>query len=69
MHRQFKSDFIMEPYLSEINSLPLQVLVSKVRASDHRLEVESGRYHRPRKNWRTENARHAIFSKTKNTVF
>ena len=52
---QFKSDFIMEPYLSEINLLPSRVMISKFRLSDHRLEIESGRYHRPRKNWRTEN--------------
>ena len=30
----------MEPYLSKVES---------IRLSDHRLETESGRYHRPRK--------------------
>ena len=46
---QFKGDFIMEPYLSEINLLPSRVMISKFRLSDHRLEIESGRYHRPKK--------------------
>ena len=59
----------MEPYLSEIDLLPSRVMISKFRLSDHRLEKESGRYHRPKKNWRTENVRHAMFLKTKNTAF
>ena len=39
----------MEPYLSEINLLPSRVMIGKFRLSDHRLGIESGRYHRPRR--------------------
>ena len=46
----FKTAFKTEKYISNVNNIERRTLLSKFRLSDHRLEVETGRYHRPKKN-------------------
>ena len=46
----FKNAVKMEKYISDVKSIERRTLLSKFRLSDHRLEVEVGRYHRPKKN-------------------
>ena len=38
----------MEKYLSEIKDIKKRVAITKFRLSDHKLEIEIGRYHRPK---------------------
>ena len=41
---------MLENYLLNVKDLKTRIAVSKLRLSDHRLEMETGRYHRPKKN-------------------
>ena len=45
----FRKDVKLERYLTEINSSNTRTFLSKFRLSDHKLEIETGRYHRPKK--------------------
>ena len=45
----FKTQIMMENYLLNVKGLKTRIAVSKFRLSDHRLEIETGRYHRPKK--------------------
>ena len=48
-YRLFKDKVSFEPYLHEIGKLEDRVLITKFRISAHELEIERGRYKRPRK--------------------
>ena len=43
-YKQFKNEFIREPYLDFINNYHLRRIISKFRCSDHKLEIEIGRH-------------------------
>ena len=45
----FKNAVDMEKYLSEIKDIKKRVAITKFRLSDHKLEIEIGRYHRPKR--------------------
>ena len=45
----FKKDFKLENYLTEIKNANTRKTISKFRLSDHKLEIETGRYHIPKK--------------------
>jgi hypothetical protein len=45
----FKHDFLYEPYLSNITNKTERVLFTKLRVSNHKLQIELGRYHKPKK--------------------
>ena len=42
----FKTQIMLENYLLNVKNLKTRIAVSKFRLSDHRLEIETGRYHR-----------------------
>ena len=44
-----KKDFKLENYLTEIKNANTRKTISKFRLSDHKLEIETGRYHIPKK--------------------
>ena len=46
----FKTTFKIENQILSMKSIEQRTLLGKFRLSDHRLEVEVGRYHRPKKN-------------------
>ena len=43
---RYKHEFSMEPYITKLHFKARQQ-ISKLRLSDHNLEIERGRYHRP----------------------
>ncbi len=47
-YRQF-SNFTFQPYLEILNIRKYRTAFTKLRVSSHRLAVESGRWHKPRK--------------------
>ena len=47
LYRQVKSDFLAEPYLSQITTLAHRASVTRMRISAHNLYIERGRYARP----------------------
>ena len=47
-YRLYKSSFGTECYLNSINNQKFRVALSKLRASSHDLEIERGRYVRPK---------------------
>ena len=57
----FKIAVKIEKYISNVKSIERRTLLSKFRLSDHRLEVEVGRYHRPKRIQKREYALNAIF--------
>ena len=46
----FKTQIMLENYLLNVKNLKTRIAASQFRLSDHRLEIETGRYHRPKKN-------------------
>ena len=49
-YRSYKLDFGMECYLKHVNNSKFRVALSKLRTSSHSLEIERGRYTRPKLN-------------------
>ena len=49
-YRSYKLDFGMECYLKHVNNSKFRVALSKLRTSSHSLEIEWGRYTRPKLN-------------------
>ena len=47
-YRLFKQQFVMEPYLYKVKEAKYRIAISKLRASSHLLEIERGRYTRPK---------------------
>ena len=47
-YRLFKNEFHLEPYLLNIQSIALRVAMTRLRVGCHNLEIEVGRYHKPR---------------------
>ena len=47
-YRLFKERHIMEPYLYLVKEAKYRVAISRLRASSHPLEIERGRYTRPK---------------------
>ena len=45
----FKKDFEREQYVTEIKNPAIRKTISKFRLSDHKLDIETQRYHRPKK--------------------
>ena len=45
-YKQFKFEFVREPYLDLINNYHLRQTITKFRCSDHRLEIELGRHNK-----------------------
>ena len=48
-YAKYKSDIYYEPYLDQVSNRDHQVALTKLRVSQHDLEVERGRYTRPKK--------------------
>ena len=44
----FKNEIHLEPYLMNIQSIALRVAMTRLRVGCHNLEIEVGRYHKPR---------------------
>ena len=49
-YRSYKLNFGMECYLKHVNNSKFRVALSKLRTSSHSLEIERGRYTRPKLN-------------------
>ena len=49
-YRSYKLNFGMECYLKQVNNSKFRVALSKLRTSSHSLEIERGRYTRPKLN-------------------
>ena len=49
-YRSYKLNFGMECYLKHVNNSKFRVALFKLRTSSHRLEIERGRYTRPKLN-------------------
>jgi len=47
-YRLFKNDFYVEPYLYIIKEAKHRIALTRLRASSHHLEIERGRYTRPK---------------------
>ena len=47
-YRLFKNEFHLEPYLLNIQSIALRVAMTRLRVRCHSLEIEVGKYHKPR---------------------
>ena len=47
-YREFKCDFYYEPYLDMVKDRQEQVALTRLRLSNHRLQIERGRHIRPR---------------------
>ena len=47
-YSQYKTELYLEPYLFNIKEYKLRKVISKFRMSSHMLEIERGRYKRPR---------------------
>ena len=45
----FKKDFERGQYVTEIKNPAIRKTISKFRLSDHKLEIETQRYHRPKR--------------------
>ena len=43
-YKQFKNEFIRQPYLDFINNYDLRKIITKFRCSEHKLEIEVGRH-------------------------
>ena len=48
IYRLFKNEFHLEPYLLNIQSIALRVAMTRLRVGCQNLEIEVGRYHKPR---------------------
>ena len=48
MYREFKTKFGLENYLMDIKNINCRKLVTKLRISDHHLQIELGRRSKPR---------------------
>ena len=47
-YRIYKTSYEMEPYLYLVKNHKYRLAISKIRASSHKLEIERGRYTRPK---------------------
>ena len=50
VYRKHKTEFKMESYLTQVTNTSHRRALTKLRLSDHKLEVESGRHIRPKIN-------------------
>ena len=48
LYKTFKTDFKMEPYLLLVKNYRYRIALTKLRASSHTLQIERGRYTRPK---------------------
>ena len=47
-YARYKSQYVTEKYFDLVSNLKYRIAVSKLRASSHNLEIERGRYTRPK---------------------
>ena len=59
----YKTRYEMEPYLYLVKNPKYRIAISKIRTSSHKLEIERGRYTRPKTP--AENVLHVKLSKMK----
>ena len=50
VYRKHKTEFKMESYLNQVTNTSHRTALTKLRLSDHRLKIESGRHIRPKIN-------------------
>ena len=50
VYRKHKTEFKMESYLTQVTNTSQRIALTKLRLSDHKLEIESGRHIRPKIN-------------------
>ena len=53
-YRKHKSDIKLEPYLLQVRNRKHRTILTKIRLSDHKLEIEVGRHQKPKIEENTE---------------
>ena len=62
------SEFQLQPYLNIVNIKKFRNALSSLRVSSHRLEIEAGRWNKPKKHRvKTENVKTVMFSRMSST--